>query len=333
LQLSILDLGKSEKKITKPIRLIELFAGYGSQALALKYLGVPFEHHKICEWAIPSIKAYKDLHFEEDKKDYSEGKSIDEIKAWLKDRISSDYSNPIEEKYLNRQKEHTLRAIYSDMMATHNLGSICLVHAKDLEITDTDKYEYILTFSFPCQDLSNSGLRKGMSRGSGTRSGMLWEVERILEECDNLPQVLIMENVPEVIGSNNIKDFAQWLDTLERLGYGNYYQVLNATEYKIPQNRRRCFMVSLLGESYYEFPEGRELELRLKDLLESSVDEKYYLSDKAVESFIAHTERQAAKGNGFKFEPTDGGGCAKSVLTTAGCRPCDNYICDGGGVR
>lgn len=324
--LSLFDQFKTKKKITKPIRLIELFAGYGSQSLALKYLGVPFEHWKICEWAIPSIKAYKDTHFRQDSKDYSEGLTVEQIKEWFVDRISTDYNKPISEKQLKAMKEETARQIYNDMKATNNFGSVCLVHGDDLEITDTDKYEYILSYSFPCTDLSNAGLRKGMSRDSGTRSGTLWEVERILKELKELPQILVMENVPEVCGSANKEDFYEWLNELEGLGYSNYYKILNATEYKIPQNRRRCFMISLLGDEYYEFPAGSPLELRLKDVLEAEVDEKYYLSDKAVESFIAYTERNKAKGNGFKFEPNSGGGYANSILTRAGNRPCDNFI-------
>ena len=312
-EISIFDIGKEEKRIRKPIRLIEFFAGYGSQALALKYLGVPFEHHKISEWAVPSIKAYKDLHFEDDKNDYSADMTIDEIKAYLCGRISQNYNVPMSEKQIKAMKEETARGIYSDMVAEHNLGSICLVHGSDLEIEDTEKYEYILTYSFPCQDLTNSGKRAGMEKGSGTRSGMLWEVERILNELnecgrEHLPQTLIMENVPAVCGSGNIKVFAEWLDALEKLGYGNYYKILNATDYGIPQNRERCFMVSLLGGDMYEFPVPIGCKIKLGDVLERNIPEKYYLSDKAVESFIASTERQQAKGNGFKFEAVGGGG-------------------------
>lgn len=125
-----------------------------------------------------------------------------------------------------------------------------------------------------------------MSKGSGTRSGMLWEVERILCECKELgalPQVLCMENVPQVHGSKNITDFKLWTKKLEDLGYKNYYADINATSCLIPQNRKRCFMVSLLDNCEFKFPQKLPLELRLKDLLEDSVDEKYYLSDAVVD--------------------------------------------------
>ena len=143
----------------------------------------------------------------------------------------------------------------------------------------------LIRFRRLCQDLSLAGLGKGMSRDGGTRSGMLWEVERILDECNeinSLPQVLLMENVPQVIGCNAINDFQEWRSKLESLGYSNYVEILNSKDYGIPQNRERCFMVSILGDYNYNFPKKIPLEKKLKDLLEDNVDEKYYLSDKQL---------------------------------------------------
>ena len=180
---------------------------------------------------------------------------------------------------------------------------ITKVHAAELKITEREKYCYILTYSFPCQDLSLAGKQKGMSKGSSTRSGLLWEVERILDECEELPQVLLMENVPQVIGTKNIKDFQLWRSKLEKLGYSNYVQLLNAKNYGIPQNRNRCFMVSILGKYHYSFPHKKKLKLKLKDLLEDKVDDKYYLSDEMVNFFIANSEKQKELGNGFRFDP------------------------------
>ena len=133
-----------------------------------------------------------------------------------------------------------------------------------------------------CQDLSIAGQQKGMQKGSGTRSGLLWEVERLLEECEELPQVLLMENVPQVHSGDNIGDFNAWLWKLESLGYKNYYKDLNSKDFGVPQNRNRTFCVSILGDYYYEFPEPIPLERKLKDLLDKNVDEKYYLSDKMI---------------------------------------------------
>ncbi|MBO7527839.1 MAG: DNA cytosine methyltransferase [Clostridia bacterium] len=285
MNISIFDVIYSQKKITKPIRLIEFFAGYGSQALALKYLGVPFEHYKICEWAVKSIQAYKDIHFSKDNIDYSKPLSIETIKDYLLEvGISSNYNEPMTLEQIKRLNEKQTRTIFNNICATHNLVNIQQVEGKDLEITDTDKYEYILTYSFPCQDLSLAGKGKGMSDTS-TRSGMLWEVERILTECKELgtlPQILLMENVPQVHGIDNVNDFNKWQLRLEELGYKNYWQDLIATDYGIPQTRNRCFMVSILGDYSYTFPKPIPLKLKLKDILEKNVDEKYYLSDKQI---------------------------------------------------
>lgn len=228
--------------IDKPIRLIELFAGIGSQAKALERLGVEFEHYKVVEFDRFAIASYNAVH----------GTQFE----------VSDIRN---------------------------------VHASDLEITDRDKWCYIMTYSFPCQDLSIAGNMKGMKKGSGTRSGLLWEVERILDECgDELPQVLLMENVVQVIGKRNIEDFYDWRYKLESLGYSNYVNVLNSKDYGIPQNRNRCFMVSLLGGYSYEFPEKQELRLVLGDMLDDEVDEKYFLSEKGGR-YITTPERLAKK--------------------------------------
>lgn len=158
--------------------------------------------------------------------------------------------------------------------------------AKDLAINETDKYTYIMTYSFPCTDLSLAGKGLGMAKGSGTRSGLLWEVERLLLEMKDKPQVLLMENVPEVIGQKNMPHFAEWIKALEKMGYKNYWQNLKATDFGIPQSRNRTFMVSILGDYYYNFPSPIKLEYLLKDMLENNVDKKYYLSDKAINGVL-----------------------------------------------
>lgn len=269
-------------KITQPIRLIELFAGYGSQALALKYLGVPFEYWKISEWAVKSIQAYKDLHFPNDNTDYSERMSVQQIREWLYGRISSDFVTAMSDERINRLKERQIRLIYSNMQATHNLGSICEVTGNDLNITETEKYCYILTYSFPCQDLSVAGKGAGMAKDSGTRSGLLWEVERLLTECNEMPQVLIMENVPQILSVKNRPHFETWCTSLEIFGYKSEMQIINAKEFGVPQNRRRCFMVSVPKGYYYTFPQVQGCKLQLKHILQANVDEQYYLPDTEI---------------------------------------------------
>ena len=240
-QIGLFD-GNIKFKIDKPIRLIELFAGIGSQAKALENLGVPFEHYRICEFDKYAVASYNAIH-------------------------NTNFTT----------------------------SDITQITADDLGIVDTDRYCYIMTYSFPCQDLSLAGNRKGMTRGGGTRSGLLWEVERLLDECTELPQVLLMENVPQVHSKDNCLDFFDWIYKLESLGYKNYYKDLNAKNYGIPQNRNRCFMVSILGDYFYEFPEPVPLKLKLKDMLEKNVAQKYYLSDdtqKKICSQIVNVERE-----------------------------------------
>lgn len=249
-QISMFDIMREPIRITKPIRLIELFAGYGSQAMALRNIGAQFEHYRVVEFDKYAIASYNAVH-------------------------GTDFPTM----------------------------DITKVHAKDLDICDTGKYCYLMTYSFPCTDLSLAGKQAGMKKGSGTRSGLLWEVERILSEiresAGELPQVLFMENVPQVHADANRADFQKWIDFLADLGYVSYWQDLNAKDYEVAQNRNRCFMFSFLGEYNYHFPRPIPLAKRIKDYLEDEVDEKYYVSDAALRGFAEHAKKQREKGNSF----------------------------------
>lgn len=130
------------------------------------------------------------------------------------------------------------------------------------------------------------GGHKGMTKGSGTRSGLLWEVERLLNETDNLPQLLLMENVPQIHSPKHMPDFQRWIEFLESKGYSNFYQDLNAKDYGVAQNRNRCFMVSILGDYTFVFPQPVELDKTMKDYLDDKVDEKYYLNNEKADQLI-----------------------------------------------
>lgn len=147
-QMSLFD-GQHKFINDKPIRLISLFAGYGSQILAFKYLGMQVEDYKISEWAVKSIQAYKDMHFADDNTDYSKDMTADEIRQYLYGKISADYNTPMTEQQINRLSKKQVRTIYNNMQATHNLGSITNIKGGDLGIQETDKYCYVLTYSFP----------------------------------------------------------------------------------------------------------------------------------------------------------------------------------------
>lgn len=328
-QISIFD-GTKKFLFEKPIRLIEFFAGYGSQLSALKELGVEVQHWKICEWAIKSIQAYKDNHFSEDKEDWSKYIDTEKIYELLAEwGISANYSEPMTLEQVKRLGEKQCRKIYSNIVSTHNLVNISRVKGKDLQIVDTDIYDYILTYSFPCQDLSKAGKQAGMEKGGGTRSGLLWEVERIIDECNelgSLPQILLMENVPDVIGGNNIQHFAMWLEKLESLGYHCYWQVLNAKDYGIPQNRDRCFMISILGDYYYTFPQSYQLINKLPNILEQDVDEKFYLSNKMKQYICSANEKWT--GNNDKSLVNREVGVTINTRVGNTRADCSDYICD-----
>ena len=153
----------------------------------------------------------------------------------------------------------------------------------------------LFTYSSPCQDFSQAGKQAGGTKGSGTRSSLLWECERAI--IAKRPKYLLMENVAALVSSKFIKLFNEWQLTLERYGYTNFAQVLNAKTHgypaPVPQNRERIFMVSILDCSdQFCFPEAQKLKIRLKDILEQNVDEKYYLSDSRIAGMIESTERE-----------------------------------------
>lgn len=137
-------------KQTNSLNWVVCLTGYGSQHFALEYLGANFESYKICEWAVKSIQAYKDAHFKDDNTDYSKDLSHYQVVQYLLNKgISANYNEPMKENQIIHLGEEKARTIYNNIMATHNLVNIQQVRGGDLEITDTDKYNYILTYSFP----------------------------------------------------------------------------------------------------------------------------------------------------------------------------------------
>lgn len=133
-----------------------------------------------------------------------------------------------------------------------------------------------------------------MEDGTGTRSSLLWQVERILDELsdvDELPDILLMENVPQVHGMGNENAFRKWCNRLTDLGYSNFYDDVIATDYEIPQTRNRCMMISILGKWHYQFLPKKPLVKKLKDFLEAEVDTKYYLTQKQLEQVSMSGEK------------------------------------------
>lgn len=165
----------------------------------------------------------------------------------------------------------------------------------DIEVEDNHSFTVQNTIVHNCQDLSMAGKQKGFEKGSGTRSSLLWECERIIEA--KRPKYLFMENVKALTFKKNKGGYHKWLDILTSLGYANYSKVLNAKDYGVPQNRERVFCISILDDKQgFEFPEKQVLETRLKDVLEESVDEKYYLSNDRVKQLVGIVRNWGVKG-------------------------------------
>lgn len=205
-----------------------------------------------------------------------------------------------------------------------NLGDITKVDEKTLP-----KNIDLITYGFPCQDISLAGKQKGLFNedGTQTRSGLFFEALRIIEETK--PRVAIAENVKNLTSKKFSAQFQVVLASLEAAGYNNYFQVLNAKDYGIPQNRERVFIVSVrkdVDTGAFRFPKGFPLELRLKDMLEDEVDEKFYLSEKMVQYFDEITDKNKARGNGNVYKKTEIDGCAKTITTREGTRVKDNFI-------
>ena len=326
-QMSIFQQLLPTYKCKKPVRLIELFAGYGSQALALKYMGVDFEHWRVSEWNWKSNYAYALVH--DLYQDHSQGMTKEDlIKALQGKGMSADWNTPMTDDQIARMKEDDLRHAYNSMVSTRNTIDISKTKGTDLGIEPLREREreYVMTYSFPCQDLSLAGRLGGMAEDSQTRSSLLWQVGRILRELkgsDELPNILMMENVPQVHGFGNEANFRKWCRQLEDLGYSNFFEDISATDCGIPQIRVRTIMVSILGKWYYKFSEKKPLNLMLKDMLEEKADEKYFLTEKQMKNIILwnNTDNRIEKAVGGEQS------VAKTLTTFAGRNDYNcNYI-------
>ena len=273
------------------------------------------------------------------------------------------------------------------------IKSFNAIHNTNFETQDVTTWNKditvdLITHGSPCQDFSLAGKQAGGDEGSGTRSSLMYETIRIVEKLK--PKYVIWENVKNILSKKHRHNFDNYLNKMEELGYKNYYQVLNAKDYGIPQNRERVFTVSIRNDitidktvkpsvainferekeniiksdkeiyqcecesgwqdnkiglkvsptirannnntfvlednRHFQFPAKQELKLKLKDMLEDNVDEKYYLSEKMVNFFYKNEQVQKEKGNGFRFGVSDGNVIAKAVTTRAGGRMDDNFV-------
>lgn len=221
---------------------------------------------------------------------------------------------------IDRYAIQAYNAIHGD---TPNLGDIKKIE----KLPKADLW----TYSFPCTDISLAGRMSGFEKDSGTHSSLLWEVQRLLSTANDdgtLPKLLLMENVKNLLSKKFKPLFDEWCKYLEDLGYKNFYKVLNAKDYGIPQNRERVFMISIKDTNeLYQFPSEINLDTKLGDYLEPVVDEKYYLSAKLIDCFTDMKNRNGLL-RGMQFTPKFAikDKIARTITTKAGSRPCDNYI-------
>ena len=266
------------------IKVIELFSGIGSQTQALKNQNIEHEIVGISEWSINSIISYGILHCDNTDYNLTKQEIIEELKEYT---FSSDTKKPIELKRINEKK---LKLLYKHHKNSKNFGSIKDMKGKNISGVD------LLTYSFPCQDLSVIGKRKGLYEGNS--SSLLWEVKRLLEETDKLPKYLLMENVYSLLYKKYEPGFKEWTDFLESKGYYNYKMVLKASDFGVPQNRDRVFMISSLTD--LGDIEGRirkhekRTELRISDILK---DEAPVYSEKATNCIPKHFEFKETENN------------------------------------
>lgn len=219
--------------------------------------------------------------------------------------------------------KHAIKAYMAVHGETNNYGDISKIDwSRGGQIPDFD----LFTYSFPCQSVSAAGKQEGFVEGSGTTSSLLWECRRAIDI--KRPKYLLMENVKALVSKKFMPEFFKWCAVLERFGYRNYWQVMNAKDYGVPQNRERVFMVSIRNDidKEFVFPTKMPLTRRLKDVLEPQVDEKYYLSAERVAGLKLSTNKEASRGNGFKFEPKSADDIANSVTTKGSSRKTDDFI-------
>ena len=212
--------------------------------------------------------------------------------------------------------------------AIHNISeNLNLGDITKINISTLPKNIDMITHGSPCQDFSIAGKQAGGDLGTGTRSSLMWNTINIVTFCK--PKYVIWENVKNLLSKKHRHNFDSYLSIMESLGYNNYYQVLNAKDYGVPQNRERIYTVSIrkdIDTGDFLFPEKEELKLRLKDMLEKNVDDKYYLSEKLIKGFVKHNNKHKQKGTGFVWKPKNKDDVANTIRANASICPTDNTI-------
>lgn len=309
--------------MTETIKLLELFSGIQSQEKALAQIGIPYESVGVCDCDKDVLVASAAMRFDLEKE--IENYDFPDTETMIKELQDKNIGYSFEKQkhtVTSRTPISKLKQYYISDKILKNLGDISKV--------DKLPYADVVTYSFPCTDLSVAGKGEGMVNkcnacghswpidfsnaeealvcpncgatvSSSTRSGLLGQVQRLLATAykDNeLPRILVMENVKNLVGKKFKPQFDAWLQYLDSIGYNTYWKVLNAKNFGVPQNRERCFAISIrkdIDTNGFTFPEPTPLTTRIKDILETSVDEKYYLPDERVEKILNYSFMQEKK--------------------------------------
>lgn len=281
----------------KDINIIELFSGIGMQRRGFENSGV-YNTNIVAtsEIASQAIITYAAMHhgMTEEWLDAQIDLPSEEMAQYLLDKnIDWDYKTKEPKNwstYKKGKKYRYLKKTYYACQLQNNLGDISRVD----KLPKVDLWFY----SFPCTDISNSGTQKGLKKGSGTRSGLLWEVERLLEKAvkeGTAPTYLCLENVKALVEARCLADFELWLKRLDELGYNTYWDKMNSRDYNVPQNRPRVFAMSIkkdVDTKKYTFPKTMKLKRVLADILDNTFEDNYYLSDTIQNRFQITTNKE-----------------------------------------
>lgn len=263
----------------KTLKVFEAFAGYGSQRMALRNLAkiggnLNYESVGILEIDPHAILSYANIHDSLNSVEI-EYPTKEEMFSFLENKnIGCDFKTG---KVKLPKQEKKLKDLYRATILSKNFGDVCLVNPNELPDMD------LFTYSFPCQSVSIAGKREGMIKGR-TRSSLLYECEKIIET--KRPKYLLLENV-EAFASKRFKsEFDEWLRYLGSLGYSSYWAIINSKDFGIPQNRKRVFVVSILGGGDFSFDYGKISTRPLQEFLEDEVDKCYYVQPDIQERFV-----------------------------------------------
>ncbi|MBM5966530.1 DNA (cytosine-5-)-methyltransferase [Staphylococcus epidermidis] len=265
------------------LKVIETFSGIGSQAQALRNIKANFSVEAIVEWEIGALYAYDIIHNGkqnlESLRHHTRGSIIDFLSNY---NLSSDGKQQMTARSLQSLNMAQLKAILAAINRTNNLVDITSIHASQLPEAD------LLTYSFPCQDLSKSGYwhnnQGGIDRNANNRSTLLWQIERLLKEYieigKSLPTFLLMENVSDILSEKHSHNFNEWKEFLNNLGYKNFIYTLNSSNFGIPQSRVRTYMISIKIKNKNE---GNRIE---KYFYKNNLENKVTNERKSISNYL-----------------------------------------------